>query len=133
MTLIQDFLEYALNRIGEDIEDIKSTLDTLLDFVVDMLAGQAFGSNVDSSYLSATKEKCGANPTVICYLRSIFKHLNVNSSVLGIIPHRMKNYLLSPEITSSLWSNVSKRGLTLGDCLQSFFGALLQPFFSRLS
>lgn len=128
VTLFQDFLEYALDRIGDDIEDIRNTLEALVDFVVDVLAGQGFDSNVDLSDLLAIKEQCGTNPTVYCYLRSIFKHLNVNTSVLSTIPHCIKSYSLSPEIASSLWSNVSGGSLTFGDCLQSFFGSLLQPF-----
>lgn len=129
VSLIEDFLDDALDRIGNDIEDIVDTLDTFVDFMVDLLAGQAFDSRVDLSHLLATKEKCGRNPTVNCYLRSIFKHVNVNTSVLGALPDCIGNYLLSPEITSSLWSNVHSRSLTFGDCLRSFLEALLKPSF----
>lgn len=125
--LIKDIRDSAAHRLIVDIEDIEETLNELSNFMFDVRAAQALDSIVDFSQLSNTKERCTTNPTVICYLSSIFNQLNVDTLALNVIPDKIGNSLLSPEIVSTLWSNVDSEGLKFDDCLKSFFEALLDP------
>lgn len=123
--LMDDVRFTAIDRIRDDIEDIEDTLDSLFDFMIDILAAQALDSHVDSSCLSTAKDTCETNPTVICYLTSIFNQLHVNPSALNIIPESIGNSLLSAEMRSILWQDVDGGGLTFADCLESLFDAII--------
>lgn len=129
--IIEDFIDFAVDRIIGDINDIRDTLSSVFDFMLDLLgADDIFDSNVELSYLLSTKQTCATNPTVDCYLTSIFNQLTVNPLVLNFIPGGMRNFLLSPEIVSGLWSNVNSGGIRFGDCLQSFFKSICKGFLS---
>lgn len=115
----------AIDRILRDIEDIEDTLDSLFDFMFDMIAAQILDSKVDPSCLSTAKDTCETNPTVICYLTSIFNQLHVNPLALNIIPESIGNSLLNAETISILWQDVDGRGLTFADCLEDLFDAII--------
>lgn len=123
--LMDDVRVSAIDRILGDIEDIEDTLDSLFDFMIDILAAQTLDSKVDPSCLSTAKDTCETNPTVICYLTSIFNQLHANPLALNIIPESIGNSLLSAETRSILWQDVDSGGLTFADCLESFFDAII--------
>lgn len=124
--MLEDFREFFEDRIIRDIEDIESTLDELSTFIIYVLeARTTCDSVIQFSNLLEAREVCARDPTVICYLATIFNQLDIDSAILTVIPNSLANSVLCPRTMSDLSRIIDiDDNLSLDVYLKRFFGVL---------